>query len=126
MIVGFVRQHEAIVYLTLRDRFGDAQTVEAAVDTGSTRSLTLPADLFEHFGRGHLREANVTVADGRDVRSWRLAVEILWNDRPRRVTALLMPGTPLIGMPLLAGHRLTIDAIEGGRVAIELLESPGP
>ncbi len=123
MIAGTLRGREAVVPLTLRDRHGAAETVDAVIDTGSERSLTLPPDLFERFGRGYLRETAFIVADRREVRSWASAVEVLWDGRPRRVTAILLAGEPLLGTPMAANHRLTIDATEGGRVRIEPLDA---
>jgi hypothetical protein len=48
-------------------------------------------------------------------------LDILWDGIRRDVTAMEAENDPLIGMTLLEGHRLTIDAIDGGPVTIEPL-----
>ncbi|MCC6442674.1 MAG: hypothetical protein IT210_04340 [Armatimonadetes bacterium] len=44
---------------------------------------------------------------------------VLWEGRPIEVVALEAEGTPLVGVSLLYGSRLTMAIIDGGPVAIE-------
>jgi predicted aspartyl protease len=126
VITGSVRRREARVTLTLRDRQGTMRPITAVVDTGNVFPLTLPAELFEEFGFGYLRDRRIGLADGSERATPALDIEVL-EFGPRVCTAILLPGRPLLGMGLLKRHRLTIDAVEGGRVLIEPLgrEVPG-
>ena len=49
------------------------------------------------------------------------AVTAHWNGNEREVLALASDSFPLIGMSLLKGSRITIDALDGGKVVIEEL-----
>ena len=44
---------------------------------------------------------------------------VLWHGAPRPVPVHRAEGTPLIGMGLLNGNRLTVDSWAGGDVVIE-------
>ena len=45
----------------------------------------------------------------------------MWDGTPRRIAIDAAHTDPLIGMPLLYGYELTIQAVEGGRVIIQAL-----
>lgn len=46
---------------------------------------------------------------------------ILWHGRELVVAVLASDGDPLLGMALLSGSRLTVDALPGGGVRIDEL-----
>jgi hypothetical protein len=50
---------------------------------------------------------------------------LLWEGNRHRLVVDEAETTPLAGMELLADHRLTLDAVSGGRVTIEALPNSG-
>ena len=92
---------------------------EAVVDTGFTGWLTLPAATIERLGLTYYgqRPANQAAGDAEmfDIYS----ALVWWHGAPRPVPVHRAEGTPLIGMGLLNGSRLTVDSWEGGDVVIE-------
>jgi len=61
------------------------------------------------------------LADGSEVLLKKYHATVLWHDLPHQISILQSDGGSLLGMGLLEGQRLTIDAIEGGEVRIEYL-----
>jgi len=47
-----------------------------------------------------------------------------WDEDPRPTDVLLLEGTPLLGVNLLAGSLLQAEMTDGGEVSIELLSPP--
>jgi len=61
----------------------------------------------------------VQLADGSEAALDSYAVTVLWDGEPRRVVSYVSDAAPLVGMSLLAGHRLCVDIEHEGRVVIE-------
>ena len=120
MIQGVVNAaYEAVVALSLQGPAGQAQEVEAVVDTGYSGFLTLPSTLvtelglpFAYIGRALLANDDEVSFDVHDV-------TVLWDGQPRHVKADATGSTPLVGMLLLDGHNLNIEVENGGRVVIQ-------
>ena len=111
--------YEAVVALSLQGPAGQAQEVEAVVDTGYSGFLTLPSTLvtelglpFAYIGRALLANDDEVSFDVHDV-------TVLWDGQPRHVKADATGSTPLVGMLLLDGHNLNIEVENGGRVVIQ-------
>ena len=120
MIQGTVNAaYEAVVALPLRGPAGQARDVDAVVDTGFTRFLTLPSAMVTELGLGFRGVNRVILADGSETTLDVYDVTVLWDGRPIEVVAYVSDTTPLIGMSLLHRHTLTIDVEDGGRVAIQ-------
>ena len=65
MIQGTVNAaYEAVVSLPLRGPAGQAQDMDAVVDTGFTRFLTLPPAMVAELGLGYRGVNSVILADG--------------------------------------------------------------
>ena len=117
MIEGTVNAaYEAVVALPLRGPAGQARDVEAVVDTGFTRFLTLPPTMVAQLGLGFRGVNRVSLADGSEATLEVYGVTVLWDGQPREVVAYASDTTPLIGMSLLHRHNLNIDVEDGGRV----------
>ena len=120
MIQGVVNAaYEAVVALSLQGPAGQAQEVEAVVDTGYSGFLTLPSMLvtelglpFAYIGRALLANDDEVSFDVHDV-------TVLWDGQPRHVKADATGSTPLVGMLLLDGHNLNIEVENRGRVVIQ-------
>lgn len=119
MISGVVRGgREPVVRLALIGAAGQIEEVEAVIDTGFTGELTLPSSIIALLGLQSPSFQPAVLADGTAVRLAAYALNILWDEARRDVTAMEAENDPLLGMALLEGHRLTIDAVDGGPVTI--------
>ena len=123
MIEGTVNTaYEAVVSLPLRGPAGQARDVDAVVDTGFTRFLTLPQTMVAELGLGYRGVSRVILADGSETTLEVYGVTVLWDGQPRVVVAYASDTTPLVGMSLLHRHNLNVDVEDGGRVWIQAKE----
>jgi len=112
---------EASVTLTAVGSNGATEEVAFVVDTGLTEEIALTQDIINRLGLSVDRDAGdieLTLADGTTAAFNVYTADILWHDRVRRVAAVNTDGISLIGMELLRGSNLNIDAAPGGRVTI--------
>jgi len=122
MITGAVNSNlEAIVRLLVNGIDGNSVEIEAAVDTGFTGSLTLPTDMVSSLGLPWLGREQGILGDGRLGLFDIYAATVAWNENDRIVDTVAAGAQPLIGMGLVHGHELSIQAVEGGAVRIEAL-----
>jgi clan AA aspartic protease len=94
---------------------------EAVIDTGFVGELILPRNLVVAFALARRGTYHARLADGRRVVLDYYEASILWHGRPRTVQVLQSGATVLLGMELLQGSRLSIDAAPGGAVVIDEL-----
>lgn len=124
MIVGAVVESlRPAIPLNIR-RSPDAsngQEIAVLIDTGFNGFLALPTDLAASMGLPANGMAHTTLADGQQIFLPVYSAVVDWDGQPRQVDVVVSDGVPLIGMSLLEGSRLTIDATDGGRVSIEPL-----
>lgn len=122
MIEGVVNSaYEAVIPLSLHGPAGQAQEVEAVIDTGFTGFMTLPPSLVAQLGLVFMGTGEATLADGSEVTFDAYAATVLWEGQPRDVLIDEADTTPLVGMLLLDRHNLNIDVENGGRVLIEAI-----
>jgi clan AA aspartic protease len=114
--------HEAEVSLLVRGPSGRARRVDAVVDTGFSRFLTLPSSIVTELGLVFRTVDRVLLADGSEVTLDVHAVTVLWDGHPRDIDALVADTQPLMGMSLLDGHSLYMEVEDGGRVVIQAAE----
>lgn len=120
MIEGSVNAAlEAVVTLDLRNPSGESRRVDAVVDTGFSRFLTLPPSLVEELGLPFAGARLVILADGSEVALDAYAASLLWDGHMREIVAYAADTTPLIGMSMLDGHSLYVEVEDGGRMVIE-------
>ena len=119
MIRGTVNSlHEAVVGLRVRGPTGVTADVDAIVDSGFTSSLILPDDLLATLGLVRQSGGSAMLADG-SIRQFDIfAAEVEWNGTWRDVLVSAVGDEALLGMRLLAGHRLVIEVRQGGLVEI--------
>ena len=120
MIVGSVSpDRDPIIELRLLGRNGREEEVSVVMDTGFRGSFCLPPDLVARLGFSAGPPTVVELA-GKVVQQFAtVEVTLLWDGRPREVSALQAPGEILAGMSLLDGYSLTVDGSIGGEVFIE-------
>jgi clan AA aspartic protease len=119
MIRGVVNARlEAVVRLRIRGPGGAVADVEAIIDTGFGSSLTLPPGLMAALGLARQSGGSATLADGSVRQIDVYAAEVDWDGTWRPVLALAVGAEVLLGMRLLAGHHLWLEALPGGVVDI--------
>ena len=122
MILGVVNAgYEAVITLSVQGPEGQAQEVDAVVDTGFTGFLTLPPALVTELALPFETTGHATLADGSEVSFDTYRVTVLWEGQPRYVLADAADTTPLVGMLFLDMHYLSIQVRNGGRVLIEAI-----
>ena len=87
------------------------------MDTGFNDALTLPLDTIRRLGLTPEGRRPAFLANGGEVmlRGW--SGTAVWQGVRRSIVVLQAEGDPLLGMGLLRGNRITLDALEGGRGA---------
>lgn len=109
---------EAVIGLTLVPRTGDPLEVLATVDTGSMAELTLPRSAVRDLDLSWLRTDRVMLADGSFTNCDVYDGDVIWLGGVRTVEVHEADGTPLLGMKLMQGCRLTMDIVPDGRFDI--------
>jgi clan AA aspartic protease len=100
----------------------DAPEVRAVVDTGFTGELTLPEELIRELGYLYVGSADGTLADGSESLMHFYEGAVLWHgSQGREITVVAADSQPLIGMEILSGSQLTVEATPGGAVRIDQL-----
>ncbi len=122
MITGIVNAlHEATIRLPIKAANGRGQEIEAVLDTGFSGSLTLPPSLINALGLPFRSRGIAVLADGNEAQFDIYAVVVVWDGQSRSILVEAADTDPLIGMSLLYGHDIHIQAVDGGRVTIEQL-----
>lgn len=119
-MIGVVNlQLEAVLPLRV---FGPAKSVFVApvVDTGFTEALALPPDVVADLGPVVVGIETSTLADGSQYAAEIYEAEVEW-DGVRRAVRVWSGPEALLGVKLLAGHRLRVDFALSGKVRVRPL-----
>ncbi|MYA49347.1 MAG: hypothetical protein F4045_06100 [Chloroflexi bacterium] len=65
----------------------------------------------------------MVLADGSHVETECYAARVLWRDQQTEAIVFQSESEYLLGMSLLWDQRMTIDAVEGGRIIVEEIPS---
>jgi len=98
------------------------QIVDAVIDTGFSGFLTLPPDIIATLGFSWEGRDLATLGDGTFCTFEVYIGLVIWDGQYREIYINESETVPLIGMQLLRGYDLRIQAIEGGLVTIEALK----
>ncbi|MBC7825463.1 MAG: clan AA aspartic protease [Candidatus Parcubacteria bacterium] len=123
MMFGTVNNNcEAIIKVAV-GRIGSPKvTVDAVIDTGFTSFLSLPLSMITDLGLPwHYRDVG-TLGDGSEVVFEIYKATVIWDGQNQIVDVAASEADPLVGMGLLYGFKLQIEAVEGGLVTIEALK----
>jgi clan AA aspartic protease len=123
MMFGRVNDNcEAIIKVAV-GRIGSPKiTVDAVIDTGFTSFLSLPLSIITNLGLPwHFRDIG-TLGDGSEVVFEIYKATVIWDGQSQVVDVVASDADPLVGMGLLYGFKLQIEAVEGGLVTIEALK----
>jgi predicted aspartyl protease len=125
VIQGVVNaRHEAVVRLRVRRPGGAESDVDLIADAGFTASLTLPMALVTTLGLARQSGGTAVLANG-SVRQFDIfAAERGWCGTLRAVLVSAAGNESLLGMHLLAGHKLVVEVIPG--VLWKSYRSPEP
>ena len=112
---------EAIIKVVLRRSDGGLVRVDAAIDTGFSDYLTLPSEVIESLNLAYYETYSMVVADQSIVSMRVYEADVLWDGHPRTIFVHESEGFPLVGMLLMEGYVLTVEAVDGGAVRLEPL-----
>lgn len=114
------------VDLTVSSIFEPNRTlaITAVVDTGNTVHMTLRPEHIRQLALPRQTDRRAVLADGSAVYFPAYAGAILWDGQNRIIPIFEADTEPLLGMAMLWGSRLVIDAWEDGDVAIEAVQPP--
>ncbi len=119
MIRGSVTaRREPVVRLRVRGPGGDVADVDVVVDTGYTGSLVLPEVVVNSLGLHWQSGGTAVLADGSTHQTDYFEAEVEWGSAWVTVLAMSVGPDSLLGMRMLAGHRLTVEGSLGGVVEI--------
>ncbi len=97
-------------------------TFDAVIDTGFTGFLSLPFSVITDLGlHWHYRDIG-TLGDGSEVVFEIYKAATIWDGQNQIVDVAASEADPLVGMSLICGFKLQIEAVEGGLVTIEALK----
>lgn len=126
MISGWVNEHREIAFVVqVSNRDNNALTalVEVVLDTGLSEELVLTPDIVSTLRLTPQGKMPLTLADGEEQIFDFYMASISWHGQKRIVAVVEMPAERLIGMNLLWGSCLIVDAADGGEAIIEPLTS---
>lgn len=124
MMRGQVRQNaggrtEAWLSVTVAGAGGELSLSEVVIDTGFTGALALPGTVIRRLGLVKRSGAQVTLATGEVKELDTYFVRVLWSGVFRLAIVFETEDQSLLGMQLLRGNVITMQAWDGGDVIIE-------
>lgn len=99
------------------------ETIEAVIDTGFNGYLTLPGHLINRLELQMAGNRRATLGDGNAVVLDAYFAKVSWQRGEKEVLVLQADGGPLVGMSLLYGSRVVLEAMDDGVVTIEPLSN---
>ena len=122
MIYGVVNlRREATLPLVVGNADGQRQVIDTVIDTGFSGFLSLPSAIITTLDLPWSASDIVTLGDGSETFFDLYTATVIWDGEYREIYIAESETEPLLGMALLYGYRLQVDAIEGGIVKIEAL-----
>ena len=122
MIHGHISQDlDLIVPVYVLDQNGYAHRLEAAVDTGFTGELSLPAHRINDLGLVPRAPLEFTLANAVTESFDTYHGSMLWHGSRVEVRVVAAEGTPLIGVGLLRDNLLTAAIAYNGAITISPL-----
>lgn len=120
MIRGKVTENKTVlIRFGIMDADGSLLAMEAILDTGFTGDLSLPLGVIHRLGLSALGQRAFILADGTRSAMNAFSANVFWHESPRRVVVIHAEDEPLVGMGLLWGSHVSLDALDGGDVVIE-------
>ncbi|NEU76519.1 clan AA aspartic protease [Hassallia byssoidea VB512170] len=114
---------EPIIPLSVCSVTGQIYTQDVIVDTGFNGWLSLPPSIIAELGLIWKRRGRAILGDGRECIFNVCEAVVLWDAAILTIPLDEADSEPLIGMSLMEGYQLTVQAIEGGRVELNKLNA---
>lgn len=122
MIQGVVNlRREATLTVVVGNSNQQLQAIETVIDTGFTGFLSLPSAIIATLNLPWSASDIVTLGDGSETLFDLYTAVVIWDGQYHDIYVAESETEPLLGMAMLYGYRLQIDAVEGGIVKIEAL-----
>jgi clan AA aspartic protease len=123
MMFGVVNNNcEAIIKVAVGRIDSPKTAIDAVIDTGFTGFLSLPHSVITDLGLPwHYRDIG-TLGDGSEVVFEIYKASVIWDGQNQVVDVAASDSDPLVGMSLIYGFKLQIEAVESGLVTIEALK----
>ena len=122
MMHGVVNlRHEATLTVVVGNLNQQLQAIETMIDTGFTGFLSLPSAIIATLNLPWSASDIVTLGDGSETLFDLYTAVVIWDGQYRDIYIAESETEPLLGMAMLYGYRLQVDAVEGGIVKIEAL-----
>ena len=110
---------EARITVSVMDADSEPQRCEVIVDTGFTGWLTLPEADIQRLGLVKAGSQYSIIASGNEEEFDYYRTSVLWHGRLHEIEVFQSIDQPLLGMELLEGNRVAVDAWDGGDVTIQ-------
>ncbi|MFH7244850.1 MAG: clan AA aspartic protease [Spirulina sp.] len=122
MISGRVNeQREAMIQLDILGENQQRQVIKAVIDTGYTGFLTLPYHIISTLNLTWYMQQEGLLGDG-SLRMFNVyEASVIWDEQVMTIEVNESETDPLVGMGLLEGYELKIQAIPDGLVTITAL-----
>jgi len=122
MMHGVVNlRREATLSLVIGNSTGQREVINAVIDTGFDGFLSLPSEQIIRLDLPWRTSNTVTLGDGSEILFDFYTATVIWDGQYREIDLAASETEPLLGMAMLYGYRLQIDAVEGGIVKIKAL-----
>lgn len=120
MIQGSVNAfRQPPVTLAVRGSNGQTHDYQTTVDTGFSGFMTLAPSVIAALGFPFAETKEYTLGDGSDIDMRLYRGVVVWDGQDKTILIVEADGDALIGMEILEGYTLFVDAVEGGEVRIE-------
>jgi len=121
MMQGYVnRNYEAIISIVVNNK-SKFQSINAVIDTGFTGFLSSPIAIITELDLTWSYRDRGTLGDGSETLFDIYDAMVIWDGKYQEIEINSAETDPLIGMSLLRGYRLQVDAIKNGLVTITAL-----
>ena len=110
---------EAWVVVSVMGADGEPHQCEVIVDTGFTGWLVLPEAEIRRLGLVRAGSQYSVIASGNEAEFDYYETQVSWHGQLRSIEVFQSIDQPLLGMELLEGSRVAVDAWEGGNVIVE-------
>jgi clan AA aspartic protease len=122
MIIGNVNtKREAVLQLAVFGKNQQLQGIKAVIDTGYTGFLTLPSTIITTLGLTWYMQQEGILGDGSLCVFNVYEASVIWDGQTTTIEINESEADPLVGMGLLEGYELKIQAVAGGLVTITAL-----
>ena len=122
MMMGNVNsRREAIIQFAVLGENNQRQAIKAVIDTGYTGFLTLPSAVITTLGLTWYMQEEGILGDGSLCMFNVFEAFVIWDGQIKSIEINESETDPLVGMGLLEGYELNIQAFAGGLVTIKAL-----